>query len=765
MKSHRVVCSLMVSVLFGVLSILGCGGGESATPENISPVAADQAVTAAPGTALAITLSATDADSDSLTYSIVSQATHGSVSLSGSTVTYTPTSGYLGSDLFTFKAGDGTANSNIATVSITVGRTAENNTAPVATDQAATTRHDTAAAITLSATDADDDSVTCRIVSSPTHGSVTFSGSAATYTPSAGYVGSDSFTYIANDGFADSNTARVALSVTNAVPTLTNQSVDTPADTAKTITFSSADADGDSLTYSIISPPTHGTVSISGSSAIYTPTTGYIGTDTFIYQTHDGLDDSNTGTITIRVLGGWAVGGVGVGFAYANGESVGVLADGSMFVTGSFMETLVLGRGETAQTILSSSGDFDIFLARYNADGTLDWARRAGGTDSDTAKSVEVLSDGSCLVTGQFTGTAGFGDETLTATGTNDFFLARYDADGTLVWVKQVGGTSVKGLAIGVLSDHSSLVTGIFTGTAMFGFGEGHQTSLTSSGSSDVFLAKYSADGTLAWAKRAGGAGEDACGEISALADGSCFVTGKFAANATFGPGEANATVLTLTGGADLFIAKFADDGSLTWAKKAGGTSNDMGNGVAALSEGSCLVTGCFTGTATFGEGAAAATLTSAGNTDGFLAKYASGGSLDWVRRAGGTSTDFADDVEALSDGSCLITGYFSGTTTLGPGETNATDLTSVGGTDVFLARYSGDGILTWAVQAGGTDLDWPTDLDLFSDGSCAVIGDFTGAMTFGSGETYEIDLTSAASNYDFFLARYAADGTLSSRP
>src|SRR4029077_11274271 len=126
-------------------------------------------------------------------------------------LTYTPASLYSGSDSFTFKVNDSIVDSNVATVSITVTHV---NHAPVATAQSVTTLEDTAKAITLSATDLDNDPLTYSVVVAPAHGTLSGTAPNLTYTPAALYSGSDSFTFKANDGIVDSNIATVSITVT-----------------------------------------------------------------------------------------------------------------------------------------------------------------------------------------------------------------------------------------------------------------------------------------------------------------------------------------------------------------------------------------------------------------------------------------------------------------------------------------------------------------------------------------------------------------------
>ncbi len=312
-----------------------------------------------------------------------------------------------------------------------------------------------------------------------------------------------------------------------------------------------------------------------------------------------------------------------------SGTDISVMADGSALVTGYFRETATFGPGEPGQTILTSAGGSDIFVARYNPNGTLAWAKRAGSSDEEFGDGVSVLADGSALVTGDFNNTATFGpgepaETTLTSAGGLDIFVARYNPDGTLAWVKQAGGSIWdEGEGIAVLPDGSALVTGWFEDTATFGPGESGETTLTSAGFWDIFAAHYNPDGTLAWAKRAGGSSEDTGLGISVLADGSALVSGEFYATAIFGPGEPGEATVTSAGMNDIFVARYNPHGTLASVKRAGGVDLDRGWEISVLPDGSALVTGTFRETVTFGPGEPGETiLTSSGEHGMFVAKF-----------------------------------------------------------------------------------------------------------------------------------------------
>jgi hypothetical protein len=151
----------------------------------------------------------------------------------------------------------------------------------------------------------------------------------------------------------------------------------------------------------------------------------------------------------------------------------------------------------------------------------------------------------------------------ITPTG-RDAFFARYDALGALSWVRKAGGAgSHVGESASALPDGSCLFAGMFYGSATFGAGEPTQTTFTSASPAgvDVFVARYTADGGLAWARRAGGIGTDIAAGVGAFPDESLVVVGSFEDAATFGPGDPLETTLTAAGATDAFIARFNADG------------------------------------------------------------------------------------------------------------------------------------------------------------------------------------------------------------
>ncbi len=234
-------------------------------------------------------------------------------------------------------------------------------------------------------------------------------------------------------------------------------------------------------------------------------------------------------------------------------EGLGVATDscGNNIITGRFGDSATgsatFGTGTTTETTFRSSGGSDIFIAKYDVNGNLVWARQAGGTGDECSFGIATDVYGNSIITGRFKGTASFGETVLTSRGGSDIFIARYDVNGNPVWARQAGGV-YDDLGQGISADRSGniLVTGEFHSRANFG-----QTSVKSTGGSDIFLAKYDMNGNLLWVEGAGGRHDDCGSDVAVDPGGSINMVGSFRDTATFG-----ALSLASHGAEDAFVLK-----------------------------------------------------------------------------------------------------------------------------------------------------------------------------------------------------------------
>jgi len=279
------------------------------TDPNSPPTATDDVVSVAEDGSLTVDVLANDSDpdGDSLTLSLASQPDHGQVTLNpDGTFTYTPDPNFNGADSFRYQIDDGRGGTTTATVAVTVSPV---NDAPLAADDQAITGEGAPVTIDVLSNDGDvdGDALSAAVDSGPSHGTVVSNPDGTfTYTPDAGFTGSDSFTYIASDGAGGVDLATVAITVTrtNAAPIALDDAVATAEDTAVVIDAlaNDSDDDGDALSPTISSGPQHGSVVVNADGTFsYAPDGNYNGSDSFTYSVSDGQGGSDSATVSITV--------------------------------------------------------------------------------------------------------------------------------------------------------------------------------------------------------------------------------------------------------------------------------------------------------------------------------------------------------------------------------------------------------------------------------------------------------------------------------
>ena len=216
-------------------------------------------------------------------------------------------------------------------------------------------------------------------------------------------------------------------------------------------------------------------------------------------------------------------------------------------------------------------------------------------------------------------------------------------------------------------------------------------------------MAKYNSSGAYQWAFRVGSSASDVSRAIAYDGSSNVYVTGRLSGTTVdFDPGAGTAT-LSSAGGQDIFLAKYsAAAGAYGFAIRMGAGNDDSGEGVAVDGSGNAYVTGRFQNTADFDPGAGTANLVSAGNDDIFLASYTSAGAYRWAFRVGSSNGDEARNVVYSPAANVLaVTGYFTGSNVDFNPAAGTNSLSSNGGDDTFLARYSTAGAYMWAFRVG----------------------------------------------------------------
>ena len=346
-------------------------------------------------------------------------------------------------------------------------------------------------------------------------------------------------------------------------------------------------------------------------------------------------------------------------------------SSGNVYLTGAFSSPSISFNG--GSTTLTNAGIQNIFLAKFDTNGNPQWSKSFGGTGADMAQSVAVDSNGYVYLTGTFSSSSiNFGGGAMATNGGYDIFLAKFSTGGALQWQKSFGGTSTDaGQSVAVDSSGNVYLTGYFWSSSLT-----IGSTLTNQGNDDVFLAKFNSSGTPQWAKSFGGTGEEGGQSLAVDSSGNVYLTGVFNSSSINLGGGA----LTNAGTVNMFLAKFNPSGTLQWQKSFGGTGSDSANGLVVDSGSNVYLTGGFSSSSINFSGG---TLNNAGNYDIFLAKFNTGGTLQWQKSFGGTANDAANGLGVDSSGNVYLTGWFASSSISFGGGT----LNNNGGNDIFLVR------------------------------------------------------------------------------
>ncbi|MGW6131064.1 beta strand repeat-containing protein [Cellulomonas sp. NPDC055163] len=398
-----------------------------------------------------------DPDGDALRVVGVTDAAGGELTVApDGTVTYAPRDDFAGRDVFTYTIEDTAGNRATAVVQVEVV-----NTAPDAVDDAAGVLASTTTAVAVLAndTDANGDTLAVRSVSptSTRGGTVALVGGEVRYTPPAGFRGTDSFTYVVEDPRGGSDTATVTLTVTNNAPVANDDTytVAAGANVSLALGTNDTDAEGDVLTATLVTGPSHGTVTLNADgTGTYTPAAGYTGPDSFQYRVTDALGATSApATVQIAV----------------NGAPVAV-DDTASTATDTAVDIDVLGddtdpnADALAVTAVTAPGHGTAVL---RPDGSVRYTPATGYAGTDTFD--YTVSDGTLTATGTVTVTVANAapvahpDAVGTATGTpaTGVVVLANDTDanipGTTQTLRVTGATANSGATVAVNTGDSTL--------------------------------------------------------------------------------------------------------------------------------------------------------------------------------------------------------------------------------------------------------------------------------------------------------------------
>ncbi len=362
------------------------------------------------------------------------------------------------------------------------------------------------------------------------------------------------------------------------------------------------------------------------------------------------------------------------------------------------------------------------------------WAYNVGSTVAEYGQAVAVDPSGNVYVCGTFSGTVDFDPSATTAnltgfSGSADIFLAKYSSSGAYLWAKQIGGTSTE-KAYDIACDASGVwLAGNFMGTCDFdpSAATSNTTFLGGGTDGDGFFAKYDVTGAYQWGVRIGSTANDRVIGITVDGSQNCFITGFIGFNTDFDP-SASSFSLNVSGTYNAYIAKYSSAGALTFAKQITGGYSE-GDDIALDGSGNILLTGSYATTNDFDPSASTANLSTSSLTqlDIFLAKYDASCNYTFAKQIGGIGVDIGFQVRPDASGNIYLGGVFSSTCDFDPAVATTSNITSAGQGDLFVAKYTSAGAITWATGTGGTGNDYCYGLGVDGSSNVYITGRFQG--------------------------------------
>ncbi len=413
---------------------------------------------------------------------------------------------------------------------------------------------------------------------------------------------------------------------------------------------------------------------------------------------------------------------------------------GNSYVTGYFSDTASFG----SFTLISPSGG-NAFVAKFDAFGTILWARRIGEV---SATGIGVDASGYCFVTGNFATPIFYFDTVplLHLGGYDDIFILKLNSNGDLIWAKGAGGKNDKAgagaNALCVDQTGHFFIAGGFGDTASFGTKE-----LVSIGASDIFVAKYDNYGTCLWAKRAGGRGDEGAQGISVDSVGNCFIAGQYNSFTL----QFDSVIIVNRGSNSAFVAKYNSDGDAVWAKSGAGQSLIRAYAVASDKGGNCYATGIFD---SYSAGKPDtvyidSTMLPGGKGDIFIVKFNPDGKVEWATQAGGVS-DGGFGICTDHAGNVIVTGTVGNSNPIKFDTIEFEDGAVAG--DIFVAKYNMNGRVVWAKKVGGSGGDQGSAIAADANGDCYVTGYF--APNSGQNPRFDTITLSGTGARDMFIAK-----------
>jgi len=408
-------------------------------------------------------------------------------------------------------------------------------------------------------------------------------------------------------------------------------------------------------------------------------------------------------------------------------------------------------------------------LARpLNMISPLYFARKVTGSNNTFGANMYLDSYGNMYVSGTFSGAGIYHFDSIDINSSNPDgnnstgYIGKMNSDGNWSWVTKMGAIygGASGKTMGIDSNGNMYFAGGFTSRAAW-FGPYRLDCNYQTSTFDIYVAKLSSDGnTWLWARRYGGTNlDEAATAILTDSVGNSYITGRY--RTTWFDSfylDSNGTAQP-----DAFIGKMNSDGNWVWATRlTNGSNYENGQSISFGPDGNLYVVGNFSGSFSGNSlsGPYNFDNNGAGSYDVFVAKVSLDGNIIWVKKAGGSGSEWMNEIALGSDGNFYLTGYFSGNTLFGSYSLDSNATISSTNNDVLVAKMDPTGNWLWAKKAGGSYGDTAAELALDSSNNVYVTGIFNGGNAAAGSAIFDSNVIDSNGTYqDIFVSKINSAG------
>ena len=391
------------------------------------------------------------------------------------------------------------------------------------------------------------------------------------------------------------------------------------------------------------------------------------------------------------------------------------------------------------------------------------------GNIKNLGNSILTDSENNIYIAGTFKGLIDFdldpGPEISSSQDNTSAYITCINSNESLEWYNTIGTYSEnsEGFQSGYRITHDNasniIITGGFKNSLPVDFDPGDNIDEHNSmDDEDIFISKYSTNGSYLWTKTFGGNGNDHPNSLKTDNTGNIYIAGNFSHTIDFGNGT---EITSKNNSTDIFIAKFDHDGNHTWTKTIGGNYADTASSLAIDNSSNTFVTGIFRGEVDFGNGT---DIPSYPNSDSiFITKINSNGTHLWTKVIGGNSIESASSIALTDNGDIIVAGFFMGDVDFDPSNEldNRTSNTDGNGSDIFITKLSSDGDYLWTKTIAGNKTNNCNSMIIDRNGDILLTGFFTNTVDFNPNSGVDKH-TSNGEDWDIFLTKLSADGDYS---